>query len=63
MTDVVTHQLNEADALLLAAKANTREAQTIRAEMIAVFMEWRRGRLAPRSVAPMSLLLLADLRG
>jgi hypothetical protein len=62
MTDVVSYKVNETQALLLAMKADTKEAQTIRAEIVAVFMEWRRGRLAPRLLAPKALEVLADLR-
>jgi hypothetical protein len=49
------YYLNEAQSLLLvmmADKAESQKAATLRAEMVNILKAWRRGVLAPRSAAP-----------
>lgn len=52
--------LNEAQALLLCMKSDAPRAEDIREEIIAVFLAWRHGELAPRSAGEVTL---ASIRG
>jgi hypothetical protein len=62
MTDNVEYLLNERQALLLAMRADVKEAQRaadIRAEMIEIIKAWHRGNLLPKHKAPLLNALYA----
>lgn len=57
------YELNEAQVLLLCMLADAKEAAqaaTVRHEIIEIVKAWRRGELAPRSVAPVLLSIFED---
>jgi hypothetical protein len=57
-TPYVEYRLNEGQALLICMRSDAPHAADVRAELIAVFQAWRRGKLAPAQPVTEHLLRL-----